>query len=230
MQHELASGWGEDAVLRLAPRVDAIVIVDVLSFSTAVDVAVSRGASVIPCRWNDARAAQIARERDAILATPRGEGPFTLSPPSLAALPAGARLVLPSPNGATLSLLTGETPTFAGCLRNASAVAAAAREIGPRVAVVAAGEITPDGSRRLAIEDLIGAGAILDALPGGVSPEARLAIKAFHQAKPHLVEWLEQCESGEELRAWGYPQDVACAAARDASDAAPRLREGAYAG
>jgi 2-phosphosulfolactate phosphatase len=40
------SEWGMAGVVALRDRVAALVIVDVLSFSTAVDVAVSRGAVV----------------------------------------------------------------------------------------------------------------------------------------------------------------------------------------
>ena len=52
--------WGEDGLRALAPFATTIVIVDVLSFSTAVDIAVSRAAAVYPARWKDERAARRA--------------------------------------------------------------------------------------------------------------------------------------------------------------------------
>src|SRR5882724_9917455 len=95
--------WGIDGVRRLAPVSDVVVIVDVLSFSTCVDVAVSRGATVFPYRWRDASAEAFAREKEAELAVSRGqttaERPYSLSPLSLEKLPPGARIVIPSPNG-----------------------------------------------------------------------------------------------------------------------------------
>src|SRR5262245_24793304 len=101
--------WGEAGVRRLAPGADVVVVVDVLSFTTAVDVAVGRGATVFPARWGDARTAGLAARVGAVLAGGRAAGdrvvPYSLAPTSLLAIPPGTRLVLPSLNGATLSLL-----------------------------------------------------------------------------------------------------------------------------
>ena len=79
-----------------------------------------------------------------------------------------ARLVLPSPNGSTVSArLAAAGATVVGVsLRNAAAAAAWVRARagdGP-VAVVAAGERWYDGPLRPAAEDLWGAGAFIAAL------------------------------------------------------------------
>jgi 2-phosphosulfolactate phosphatase len=203
------------------------VIVDVLSFSTAVEVAVARGARVVPWRWRDATGVQYARAQGALLAGPRGSG-YSLSPVSLRALPPGATLVLPSPNGAELSLGRPGVAVLAGCLRNAHAVARAAAALGPRVAVIPAGERWPDDSLRLCFEDQVGAGAILRRLPGSASPEARAAIAAFEAAAGDLEAQLLDCVSGRELAERGYAEDVALAAELDASPCVPRLEGGAY--
>jgi len=52
--------WGLAGIEALRERVAVFVIVDVLSFSTAVDVAVSRGAIVYPFPYGEQVAAQIA--------------------------------------------------------------------------------------------------------------------------------------------------------------------------
>ncbi|MDQ2809144.1 MAG: 2-phosphosulfolactate phosphatase, partial [Chloroflexota bacterium] len=127
-QHEYAvrCEWGLGGVVELAPHSDVVIIVDVLSFSTCVDVAVANGAQVYPYSWRDGSAQTYADSQGAILAAAQRTQPgYTLSPASLAVIPAGTRLVLPSPNGSTLTLATGAVPTLAGCLRNAAAVAEA---------------------------------------------------------------------------------------------------------
>src|ERR1700722_2949722 len=102
----VVSEWGLGGIEALRPQVSVFVIVDVLSFSTAVDVAVSRGAVVYPFPYgeNDAQAA--AASVGAVLAQPRraGGGQLSLSPASLAGVAAGTKLMLPSPNGSRLSL------------------------------------------------------------------------------------------------------------------------------
>jgi 2-phosphosulfolactate phosphatase len=221
--------WGPEGARRLGPVADVLVVVDVLSFTTAVDVAVGVGASVAPGHQ--------PRPGD-LVAVPRGdvdeEHPWSLSPTSLAGLPAGSRLLLPSPNGSAIAAEAGTAgvPTvLAGCLRNAGAVgrAAAARAGGGTVAVVPAGEREADGSLRPALEDLLGAGAVLAALGADrLSPDARAAVAAFAALRPELATALAECPSGRELVDAGWPQDVAVAAELDASPAVPLLVDGAF--
>src|SRR5206468_3035741 len=138
-----------------------------------VDIAVSNGAVVFAYGSRDERVEEYAHARAAHLVEKvRTQSGFSLSPESLKGVPSGYRLVLPSPNGGALSLAAlravagGETVTFTACLRNASAVARAACQLGSTFAVVPAGERWPDGSLRPAIEDWVGAGAVLARLPG----------------------------------------------------------------
>lgn len=227
-EFEIRCEWGAEGVTQLAPTSDAVVIVDVLSFSTAVEIAVGRGAVVYPYRWRDDTAAAYAETVGALLANPSREGSYSLSPASLMTIPAGTRLVLPSPNGATLTLATGEVPTFAGCLRNARAVAEAARKIGRRISVIPAGERWKDGSLRPAIEDLVGAGAIVHYLGGRKSPEAAIAEAAFLSTRESLPSVLRECSSGKELIGKGFPEDVELAVELDASECVPALVQSAY--
>lgn len=221
--------WGPDGVAQLAPVCDVVVVVDVLSFTTTVDIATSRGATVFPYAARDESAVQFATSLGAIFAGGRrGTSTYSLSPQSVRTIPRGTRLVLPSPNGATLSLATGSTPTLAGCLRNARAVALAARQFGPRVGVVPAGERWPDGSLRPCFEDWIGAGAIISHLGGPHSPEAMAAAAAFRAAAQEIPALLQACGSGRELIEQGFDGDVALAAEVDTSDNVPVLVNAGY--
>lgn len=228
-QYDLRCGWAMRGLAAIGTDADAVVIVDVLSFSTAVDVAVSRGASVFPYRWNDASAAAFAAERGAVLAgSRRAGGPYTLSPASLRSIPRGTRLVLPSPNGSALAAVAGDIPVFTACLRNAPAVARRVAECGQRIAVVAAGEHWADGALRPCLEDWIGAGAVLAELRGSRSPEAKAAIAAFRSVRDDLAGALSECGSGRELVERGFAEDVEMAAKYAISDAAPTLRNGEF--
>ena len=226
-EFDIRCEWGAQGIAQLAPISDAIVIVDVLSFSTCVEIAVSRGARVFPYRWHDESAQAFAQFLKAELATKRGAG-YSLSPASLAAIPAGTRLVLPSPNGSTLSLATGQVPTLLGCLRNRTAVAQAALTYGPRIAVIPCGERWADGSLRPAFEDLVGAGAIISCLPGARAPETMAAEMVWRLAQADLLRQLKHCASGKELSERGYAQDVELAAQLDSSACVPVLQQGAF--
>lgn len=220
--------WGERGVRALAPISDVVIIIDVLSFSTCVEIAVARRATVYPYRGDAAQT--FAASVNALLAAP-GQNPYgyALSPQSLLQITPGTRLVLPSPNGSTLTLETGETPTLAGCLRNCRAVAEAAMRCGREIAVIPAGERwREDWSLRPSFEDLVGAGAVIAYLKGTLSPEAQMALAAFEQIKPELGLRLRQCSSGKELIERGRAHDVELAAALNVSDCVPILQAGAY--
>ncbi len=87
---EIRCEWGERGVAALAFGSDVVIIVDVLSFSTCVDIAVSRAALVFPYRWQEASAAHFVASIGAELAGKRhGATGYSLSPASLASIPRG---------------------------------------------------------------------------------------------------------------------------------------------
>lgn len=69
--HAVRLDWGPTGARACA--VDVSVVVDVLSFSTSVCVAVERGMRVYPYVWDDDRAKEYALGRDAVLAVGRLE-------------------------------------------------------------------------------------------------------------------------------------------------------------
>ncbi|MFF5710690.1 2-phosphosulfolactate phosphatase [Streptomyces sp. NPDC012756] len=234
-------GWGPVEARALAPAAACVVVVDVLSFTTSVGVAVEGGAAVYPYRWRDATAAAYAREKDAVLAVGRREAtgahPWTLSPAALRAAPMPSRLVLPSPNGSTIAAEAAASGAVvvAASLRNHSAVARWLADrghgtAGRPLAVIASGERWPDGSLRPALEDLLGAGAVLSALAGPhtrMTPEATAAATLW-DATEDPVAALHGCDSGRELYEYGFPQDVAVAAETDSSTTVPVLVDGTF--
>lgn len=220
--------WGPLVARTLTEGV--CVVVDVLRFTTAVEAAASRGVAVYPYRWRDATAVAFADSVHAVLADGRDAAAPSLSPSSMHALSHGTSVVLPSPNGSTCAIAASEAgaAVLAGCLRNAAAVGAWADEADGPVTVIACGEKWPDGSLRPALEDLLGAGAILAAMTGHPSPEARAAIAAFHDAAPRLLEALSQCASGRELSEKGWHADIGYAAELNVSSTVPVLTDGAF--
>lgn len=220
--------WGPMVAPTLTDGV--CVVVDVLRFTTAVEAAVTRGVAVYPYRWRDVTAVDFADSVQALLADGHDPAGPSLSPSSMDGLAPGTSVVLPSPNGSTCAVLAAEAgaQVVAGCLRNATAVAAWADEAGGPVTVIACGEKWPDGNLRPSLEDFLGAGAILTAMTGEPSPEARAAIAAFHDAAPHLPEVLSRCASGLELGGKGWQSDVEYAARLDVSTTVPVLTNGAF--
>ncbi len=202
--------WGWDGARRAAARGDVLVVVDVLRFSTATAVAVQQGAYVVP-------SSPVAGHRP------------------LESAAAGERLTLASPNGALCAIHGREAPyLFAGSLVNASTVSAAvelaANRLNLAVTVIACGErrreASEDGALRFALEDYLGAGAILSRLPFDKSPEAFACEHAFRGCRDRLQWLLRDCGSGRELLLKGRAVDVDFAAQLDRCDTAPIMWEG----
>ena len=230
--------WGRRGVRQAAERGDILVIVDTLSFSTAAVTAVHYGGLIYPCSPEEDVAA-IAQLVGGEAAVSRREVPekghFSLSPATYIHIEPGTRVVLASPNGATCSRYAGQVPfLFVGALVNAQAVAAVISSLLDRsdlsVTVIACGERwkTPseDGELRVAIEDYLGAGAVLSYLRQEKSPEARVCEGAFVQVRDELDALLWECGSGRELGEMGFGMDVQHAARLNAYETVPHMRDG----
>jgi len=234
--------WGQRGALRAAQRGDVLVIVDTLSFSTSVATAVHHGGLVYPCPEGEdpfKLAKSIGGEAAVRRADVPRKGRFSLSPLTYAGLEPKTRIVLSSPNGATCSHCSRRAPhLFVGALVNARAVTAAVShvlnetDVSARVTVIACGEretaLSEDNPIRFAVEDYLGAGAILSYLQYEKSPEARVCQSAFVDNKKEMRSILWECESGRELRAGGFGRDVEFAAQLNLYDSVPVMRNGFF--
>jgi 2-phosphosulfolactate phosphatase len=241
--------WGPVGAAAVAGGAACLVVVDVLSFTTSVTITVGRGMTVFPYRWADPTAQDFATSHDAELAVRRRDlsprHPWSLSPAVLSTAPLTPRLVLPSPNGSTIAAAAGATAAgdggasgatvVAACLRNAAAVARWLHAQGHGtpghpVAVVASGERWPDGSLRPALEDALGAGAVLHHLRGAgcrLSVEAEAAA-ALYAGTPDVEAAVRACRSARHLVNAGYGADVEVAARLDCDHCVPVMHEGAF--
>ncbi|UWF77848.1 MULTISPECIES: 2-phosphosulfolactate phosphatase [Microbacterium] len=152
-------------------------------------------------------------------------------------------------NGAAVAAAADAGTVLLGSLRNAAATARAVmaeqerRGARTSVAVIAAGERAPDDTLRFAVEDQLGAGAVIAALSDlGIdhsSPEAAAASESFRALRRALRHLLSAGGSGRELAegvpstermadAGIHPVTVAQAAELDAVDAVPVLRDGVF--
>ncbi|WP_248925207.1 2-phosphosulfolactate phosphatase [Paenibacillus hamazuiensis] len=235
--------WGPRGAREAAERGDITVIVDVLSFSSTVVTALSCGADIFPFPPSSCgEDREYAQKLGAELMVGRAEGSRTgrpsLSPVTFGPLHAGKKYVLCSLNGAVCTWTASKVPSLlVGCLLNASRVAAAAEAIraqtGAAITVIPCGERWSDALEgedglRPALEDYLGAGAVLAGLRGTQSPEAEVCAGAFRQARHDLPRLLRECGSGRELGERGFADDVAHSCRLDALPVVPVLREGRF--
>lgn len=221
--------WGIEGIKKYSSVSDVTIIVDVLSFSTCVDVALSQKAIVYPYKFKDNSAIEYAAAIDAELASfIRSKDKFSLSPLSLMNLSEGTRIVLPSPNGSELSLFSLSNMTLCACFRNYRVVAEYVNSISENITVIPAGEKWENGTIRFAIEDYLGAGALISELKGELSAEAIAAKKLFELLKPELKEIVSGSLSGRELIEKEFQEDVDIALEVNAGNTIPILINDCY--
>ncbi|MGV9194656.1 2-phosphosulfolactate phosphatase [Microbacterium sp. MC2] len=200
-RYQIRFEWGIAGLDRLDPA-DVTVVVDVLRFSSTVTARVAAGET-----------AALDSSAHAV----------SLNGAAVAAHAAGS-----ARPGAVVLL---------GGLTNATAVAAGIldeqRRRGERTSinVIAAGELTssdPHAPLRFAVEDLFGAGAVIDALAAiGLdysSPEAAAACESFRSLRGAVRHLLTASGSGQELLARDQRDEVLAAGAIDTETAVPLLR------
>ncbi|PLR71011.1 2-phosphosulfolactate phosphatase [Bacillus sp. UMB0728] len=233
--------WGKRGAREAAARGDIVIIVDVLLFSSAVVSAAAFGAEIYPYSPHlDGQKYAESLGADYIFGRAEAAklGKPTLSPVSFSEEHAGKKYVLISQNGAYCTWIGAKaTAVLAGSLLNASAAAAAAnilqKQLGAGITIIPCGEKWADAgehedSLRPAVEDYLGAGAILSYLDGEKSPEAAVCEGAFRAAQPKLAEYLWECGSGRELRARGFEQDVVHCSRLNMMPTVPILKENRF--
>ena len=219
--------WGLSAIRHLASEVDCVIIVDIMSFTTCVNIAVERGAFVYPYPWRDESAQRYGAERGAQVASSkrRFTQGWSLSPTSLLGVPSGLRLVLPSPNGSACTYYVQELgkAVYAASFRNLSATVVACQSY-ERILVVPCGEQWSDNNLRPSFEDYLAAGGVVSLLKrSNASPEALAAAMAYDGMDGRRAEMLNACGSAIELSERGFGDDIAMCLEEDVSRIACRL-------
>ncbi|HWD61326.1 MAG TPA: 2-phosphosulfolactate phosphatase [Humibacter sp.] len=245
--YEVRFDWGRDGLRGIAPTAGVIVVIDAISFTTTVEMGVALGLEVQPFAGLRAEAEALDAAGsfgDARLAGKRGAPGVSLSPSSMTeqnvAEFGSRRAVVPSLNGSRLTALaaTYGVPVIAASLRNRTAVARWILDFQTRVghramvAIVAAGEVRTDETLRLAVEDMLTAGAVIDALGAvGVdacSPEAAAACAAYTGLARGIRHMFTASVSGGELLKDDQREDIEVAFQTDVSTTVPVLVDGVY--
>lgn len=231
--------WGPTAAALAAARGDVVVVVDVLSFSTTLSIAVARDFTCLV--YSGAEIEELGGPALAAIrlgARPLGSrasaapGQPSVSPASLLFAEPGQRVVVTSHNGASVIAAAADASALLiGSLRNATACARTAAWLlglarAGRITIVACGEqwssVAPEaGGIRPCAEDWLGAGAIcagLAELGYSLSAEARLAAATW---STELGFDLGDCVSARELRSAGYAADVELALQVDTDEKVP---------
>ncbi|HJY62814.1 MAG TPA: 2-phosphosulfolactate phosphatase [Ignavibacteria bacterium] len=233
IEFDIKCEWGIRGVEALFDVTDVFIIVDVLSFSSCVDIAVSNGAAVYPYNYKHGNdASEYAKKLGAELAISRKDNKdgkkYSLELSTLMNIPKGTKLVLPSPNGSAISFAAKDKSIMCGCLRNAKSVAEYVNKNYKRISIIPAGEKWEDGSMRFALEDMLSAGAIISYLKGTLSPESKVMLSVFESFRNNINAALKDCISGKELIERGFEKDVNIASELNISKSVPMMVDGGY--
>lgn len=206
-KYQVRFDWGAAGAQRIVPGAHVVVLVDALSYTTAVVRTAEEGA--VP----DAAAARAGAD-----ATPPGDAHGAALAASLAAT--------------GVVVLAASLRNRAAV---ADRILALQERRGERttVAIIAAGDPeSADGGARCTIEDQLTAGAVVDALVGlGIdhtSPEAAVASAAFEGLRHAIVHLVGASGSGVALTAAGRRAEVRLATERDVTSVVPEWRDGAF--
>lgn len=223
MKVHVVNGAPSESIFKMS------VIVDVLRSSSTITAALNNGAeSVIPfSNIRDAiRFANTAKRRSKVVLagerhgiTPKGFN-YNISPLDMTRENVEGRTIVYSSTNLTriLSRVRGRSRVLIGGLNNAKAVANYLKKIdGDRVMIIACG--TNQGST---IEDLTGAGAIVDSLVAeDLTDGALIALGLYRNP-----DWRSSAEGGRiarKLRSLGFERDIDFCLSLDISSVVPGL-------
>ncbi len=234
-QAQIHLEWSAIGAKLAAARGDIVVIVDVLSFSTSVTVVLANGGTALSYSHQEIQEqggpeAVALRLNAEIISRDRQftQSRFSLSPVSLKAIQPQDRIVLTSINGARCVSSAAKSPIVViGALINRLAVAEAISQMlrlseTNRCTLIACGELwssifPAEEGMRPSIEDLIGVGAIAQALSTEftLSIEAQNAVDTFNANRENLLSFLSNSISGRQLISRDFGGDVELASQLD---------------
>jgi 2-phosphosulfolactate phosphatase len=215
-----------------------LIVIDQVRASTTITVLIDAGCRDVFLAGDPDAARAVARETGSLLAgelhaVKPPDFDFDNSPSELAGVDLSDRsVVLSTTNGtAVIDRLRRAEPVLVGCIRNATAVAAAALALAEEgsgiVRVVCAGR-----EGLFVLDDAVAAGLIVMRLAEAAGragrdvnlSDAATAAVRLRESWPTLLSALEASDGGATLRRIGAPEDIVFCAQEDRSSTVPIVR------
>lgn len=197
-EFDIHCSWGFKLVEDVMIQYDVCIIVDVLSFSTSLDLLINAKENL----QNEPPSVDFVHH-------------LTLQ-----------NLVIPSPVGLPFQINLPQKPVLAGCLRNARAVARTAMQLGDKVLVIPVGDKLSEEEFKTCSEDFIAAGAIISYMKGSRSAESNAALDIYNSSKGNIEEMVKLSSSARKMILQGFLAEVEQACQYNKSKNAPLLEEG----